>query len=190
MNAPDRLTAALNASGSDLLAYFLRRVERDDAADLLGETMVTAWRRVADLPVEAESARMWLFGVARGVLRNYARGKRRQWALADRLRDRLHREALPPADQGVDVRDAIERLPSDLTEIIRLVHWEQLSLVECSTLLGIPASTARGRYQRARQQLRVLLDPQTPGTLARDDRRSTDNSTPSELLARQKGSGR
>ncbi|MDR2322547.1 MAG: sigma-70 family RNA polymerase sigma factor [Microbacterium sp.] len=190
MSEPDRLTAALTESGADLLAYFLRRVERDDAADLLGETMVIAWRRVGDLPVETEPARMWLFGVARGVLRNYTRGKRRQRALAYRLRDRLHQEVVPAADQGVDVRDAIEHLPPELAEIVQLVHWERLTLVDCSALLGIPASTARGRYQRARQQLRVLLEPQSSGTLARDDRRPTDNSTSSESLARQKGSAR
>ena len=190
MNEPDRLTAALTESGRDLLAYFLRRVEKDDAADLLGETMVTAWRRVGDLPVETEPARMWLFGVARGVLRNYARGKRRQRVLAHRLRDRLHQEVVPPADQGVDVRDAIERLSPELAEIVQLVHWERLTLVECSALLGIPASTARGRYQRAREQLRVLLYPQAPGMLARDVRQPTDNSAPSELVARQKRSAR
>jgi RNA polymerase sigma-70 factor (ECF subfamily) len=77
-----------------------------------------------------------------------------------------------------------------LRRIVRLVHWERLTLVECTTLLGIPASTDRGRYQHARQQLRALLDPQMPGTLARDDRPPSDNSTSSESLARQKGSAR
>ena len=164
VSEPDALTAALTETGPDLLAYFLRRVGQDDAADLMGETMVTAWRRVADLPGEAEPARMWLFGIARRVLRNHTRGQRRHWALADRIREELHSDAAPPADHGVEVRDAIARLPPDLAEIVRLVHWERFTLIEASTILRIPASTARGRYQRARQQLRDMLDLAHPDT--------------------------
>ncbi|MGB4779584.1 RNA polymerase sigma factor [Microbacterium sp.] len=64
--ARDRaLTAALTAASPDILAYLQRRVGLDDAPDLLGETMVVAWRRAGDLPDDPERARMWLFGIAR-----------------------------------------------------------------------------------------------------------------------------
>jgi len=47
MNRDDaRLTEALGAASTDLLAYLQRRVGLDDAPDLLDETMVVAWRRV------------------------------------------------------------------------------------------------------------------------------------------------
>jgi RNA polymerase sigma-70 factor (ECF subfamily) len=81
-----RLTAAVEANAADLLAYLSRRVGPDDAPDLLGVTMVVAWRRVRELPTGIERARMWLFGIARGTLLNHARGQRRRWALADRVR--------------------------------------------------------------------------------------------------------
>ena len=153
-----RLTRALECSASDLLAYLERRVGPDDAPDLLGEAMVVAWRRAAELPADAERARMWLFGVARGTLLNHARGQRRRWALADRLRLQVRESATaPPADDGAEVRDAIDRLDSDLAEIVRLVHWERLSISDAAELLGIPASTARGRYQRAKEALRAAL---------------------------------
>ena len=153
-----RLTAALSEASADLLAYLQRRVGIDDAPDLLGETMVVAWRRIADLPDDPERARMWLFGIARGTLLNHARGERRRWALADRIRgDRSPDAAAPASDEGTDVRDAIARLDADLAELVRLVHWERLSLVDAAELLGIPASTARGRYQRAKDELRVAL---------------------------------
>ena len=152
-----RLTAALRAASDDLLAYLQRRVGADDAPDLLGETMVVAWRRLVDLPREPERARMWLFGIARGTLLNHARGERRRWALADRIRGTGADAVAPPSDEGADVRDAIDRLDSDLAELVRLVHWEGLSLVDAADLLGIPASTVRGRYQRAKDELRVAL---------------------------------
>ena len=156
--AAARLTGALREASADLLAYLQRRVGMDDAPDLLGETMVVAWRRIADLPSDDERARMWLFGIARGTLLNHARGERRRWALADRIRgDRAPDAVAPPSDHGAEVRDAIDRLDPDLGELIRLVHWERLSLVDAAELLGIPASTARGRYQRAKEDLRTAL---------------------------------
>ena len=162
-DAPERLTAALESSSADILRYLERRVGPDDAPDLLGETMVVAWRRVRELPVDAERARMWLFGVARGTLLNHARGERRRWALADRIRLQVRESAsAPPADAGADVRDAIGRLDPDLAELVRLVHWDGFSLADAAELLGIPASTARGRYQKAKRELRAALSIEAP----------------------------
>ncbi|GAA2013143.1 RNA polymerase sigma factor [Microbacterium ulmi] len=156
--AADRLTTALTEASPSLLAYLQRRVGFDDAPDLLGETMVVAWRRVGDLPADPERARMWLFGIARGTLLNHARGERRRWALADRIRGHAGADAAAPAaDEGSEVRDAIARLDADLAELVRLVHWERFSLVEAAEVLGIPASTARGRYARAKDELRAAL---------------------------------
>lgn len=153
----DALTTALSAASADLLAYLQRRVGFDDAPDLLGETMVIAWRRVADLPDDPEQTRMWLFGIARGTLLNHARGERRRWALADRIRVTTSHAASPPADDGVEVRDAIARLVPDLAELVRLVHWERMTLADAAQLLGIPDSTARTRYARAKEELRAVL---------------------------------
>jgi len=165
MNAADdaRLTSVLETAASDLLAYLERRVGSDDAPDLLGETMVVAWRRIRDLPKDEERARMWLFGIARGTVQNHARGERRRWALAERIRLQVREsQTAPAADAGADVRDAIDRLDSDLAELVRLVHWERFSLVDAAELLGIPASTARGRYQRAKDHLRAALSVEAP----------------------------
>jgi len=157
------LTAAFDASASDLLSYLVRRTDADDAPDLLGETMVVAWRRVRELPVEPESARMWLFGIARGTLQNHARGERRRWALADRIRSQVRDQVTaPPSDEGFEVRDAIDRLDAELAELIRLVHWDRFSIADAAGLLGISASTARGRYQRAKEQLRAALSIEAP----------------------------
>lgn len=153
-----RLTAALRQESPDLLAYLQRRVGLDDAPDLLGETMVVAWRRVRELPRDSECARMWLFGIARGTLLNHARGERRRWALADRIRGGAVTDAShPAADEGAEVRDAISRLDADLAELVRLVHWERFSIAEAAEVLGIPASTARGRYAKAKEELRAAL---------------------------------
>ena len=153
-----RITTALSESSADLLAYLQRRVGVDEAPDLLGETMVVAWRRVDELPNDPEQARMWLFGIARATLLNHARGERRRWALADRIRnDQATRIFAPAADHGAEIRDAIALLDVDHRELIQLVHWERMTIVQAAELLGISDSTARTRYARAKEQLRAAL---------------------------------
>ena len=153
------LTAALVECSDDLLRYFLRRLEREDAADALADVMTTAWSRVDVLPAAPTEARMWLFGIARNVLLHAQRGSTRRSRLADRLRTTLGQRTATAADHGVEIRDAIGRLDPDLAELVRLVHWDGFSLVDAAELLGIPASTARGRYQRAKDALRDVLAP-------------------------------
>lgn len=161
--AGDHLTRLVESCGADLLAYFERRVrDREDAADLLGETLLVAWRRAEVVPRDGTQARMWLFGVARGVLSNHTRGVRRRIRLADALREQLAtapREAPRGAHQDA-LLEAIAGLPEDLAELVRLVHWDGFTLVEAADLTGVPASTARGRYARARELLqRSLVGP-------------------------------
>lgn len=155
------LERALEESSVDLLSYLKRRVGAQDAPDLLGETFVIAWRRVNDVPPDSERARMWLFGVARGVLLNHRRGERRRWALSDRIRGHSIESTAPAADENLEIRDAIARLGPDLEEIVTLVHWERLTIAEAAEVVRIPASTARGRYQRAKGELRIALGVST-----------------------------
>jgi RNA polymerase sigma factor (sigma-70 family) len=152
------LTTALRESNGDLLRFLHRRVGPDDAPDLFGETLLIAWRRVADLPEDPTEARMWLFGLARGTLLNYARGQRRRLALVDKVRTHMPvRTVAPPADEGSEVRDAMEHLKPDRAEIVQLVHWDGFTLAQAADIIGIPAATARSRYARAKDDLRAAL---------------------------------
>ncbi|MBC7278385.1 MAG: sigma-70 family RNA polymerase sigma factor [Nocardioides sp.] len=141
-----------------LLAYFVRRVTPpDEAADLLGEALLVLWRRADAIPDEERAARMWAFGIARNVLRGHRRTSRRRSALANRLRAELAASdgLAHPADVRVlDLRSALERLKPIDQEIVRLVHWDGLSLVEVAELLGKSEGTVRSRYHRARSSLR------------------------------------
>lgn len=65
-----------------ILGFALRRTgNADDAADVTAETMLVAWRRLHEMPVE-DAARLWLYGVARRVLANNRRtaDRRPVWA--------------------------------------------------------------------------------------------------------------
>lgn len=151
----------ISLNAADLLAYFEHRSRGAEAADLLSETMVTAWRRIDAMPEDATEARMWLFGIARHVLANAERSAQRRWKLADKLRAHLITEPSPDGDHraNVEVRDAVSRLSPEQQELIGLIHWDGFSTAEAAAIVGIPASTARSRYQAARQQLALALSP-------------------------------
>ncbi|PPF23673.1 MULTISPECIES: RNA polymerase sigma factor [unclassified Rathayibacter] len=163
----ERLSEALRVASPDLLKYLQRRLPLEDAADALGDVMLTAWRRVGALPRTAEESRMWLFGIARNVLSNSTRTSNRRTDLSGRLRGVLATAPTEgrPADEGVDVRDAIARLAPEQAELVRLIHWDGFSITEAGQLLGFPASTARTRYQRAREDLRSTLAATTTPSL-------------------------
>lgn len=150
-------TYATNAA--DLLSYIGRRVSVPaDAADLLSETFLVAWRKHDQLPTDPEQARMWLFGVARRVLANASRSAIRRSDLTEKLRAHLTTLPSEHVDAGsLDIRAALDALPEDQSELVRLVLWDGFTLPEAATILGVSESTARGRYQRARAKLRELL---------------------------------
>ena len=141
-----------------LLAYFTRRVQPiEDAADLLSETLLVAWRRRAAVPHDVDNEQIiWLFSVAANVLSNHRRGRRRSNQLVDALRSALIEEARDDtavSDVRITVLRALDAVPAASAEIVRLVHWDGLTLTEAGQLLGITASAARSRYATARARL-------------------------------------
>lgn len=153
---------AFDAHARAILGYALRRADdAADAADVVAETFVVAWRRVDELPPEVE-VRLWLFGVARRVLANQRRGNLRRSALADRLRAQLvERVVSDPSDLAEvadEVREALRGLRDEDREVLLLTAWEGLTPAEIAAALGVPAATVRTRLHRARKRLRRSLD--------------------------------
>lgn len=152
------LLEALRDTSPDLLAYFERRVQpRHDAADVLSELMVQAWRRVDSLPADPERRRMWLFTIAHNVLFNHSRTNRRRSALTQRIRQQLADDTTPDHSEAVAVRDLVNRLPEPQRELVMLIHWDGFNIREAAELLGLNPSTARSRYAAARESLEQSL---------------------------------
>ena len=154
-----RFEAVYAANRAPILGYALRRtVSPDDAADVLAETFLTAWRRLDELP-GGDGARLWLYGVARRVLANYYRGERRRSALADRLRAELSAGYLPPETTGESARiaAALRALPEPDRELLTLAAWEGLDYGQIAVVLGCSRNAVRIRLHRARGRLATEL---------------------------------
>ncbi|NEE03004.1 RNA polymerase sigma factor [Phytoactinopolyspora halotolerans] len=167
-----RFEELFTAESRAVLGYALRRVDvPDDAADIVAETFLVAWRRIDDVPT-GRGGRLWLYGVARRVCANHARGDRRRHRLAERLRADLLTHAGPSGDGGrggVDggrgevidvVRAAMSELDEHDRELLRLTSWEGLSPTEIAEVMSLPPATVRTRLHRARRRLRARLEVQ------------------------------
>jgi RNA polymerase sigma factor (sigma-70 family) len=154
-----RFEAVYAANHAPILGYALRRtVSPDDAADILAETFLTAWRRLDELPGD-DGARLWLYGVARRVLANYYRGERRRSALADRLRAELSAAYLPPeiTRESAYIATALRALPEPDRELLTLAAWEGLDYGQIAVVLGCSRNAVRIRLHRARARLAAEL---------------------------------
>jgi RNA polymerase sigma-70 factor, ECF subfamily len=164
MDSTDRRTRfeyVYTANYQPIHAYALRRTQtRDDAADVVAETFLTAWRRLDDAPT-GPVVRLWLFGIARLVLANHLRGQRRYERLGERLR-----ATAVPTDTGLPVGNdgrrhgiatTFGRLRSDDREILMLVAAEGLTPAEIAQVLGCSGVTVRVRLHRARARFARML---------------------------------
>jgi RNA polymerase sigma-70 factor, ECF subfamily len=146
-----------------LLAYLLRRTaSTDDAADVLAETFLTAWRRLDQVP-EGDAARPWLYGVARRVLANHRRGESRRAALTVKLRGELaatapDRVSLPAESANSPAGQAFQQLSERDRELLALTAWEGLTPAEIAVVLGCSRNAVRIRLHRARIRFTRLLD--------------------------------
>jgi RNA polymerase sigma factor (sigma-70 family) len=139
-----------------LLAYALRRTASPaDAADVVAETFVTAWRRLDALP-EGEASLLWLYATCRRVIANYSRRAKRRVELVQEIGAQLRTVVSDPLDLGVEALMAarsLSRLADDDREILMLVSWEGLTSAGVARVLGCSPTAARIRLHRARARL-------------------------------------
>lgn len=152
-----QLAALYQAHHRQVLAYALRRtLNRADADDIAAETFAIAWRRLDMVPA-GPGALPWLYAVARRVLANH----RRRAATRTRLGQELAAERLiegSSSDGGDhDIGAALQHLPPDDQELLRLAVWEELRHQDIATVLGISENAVSIRLFKARKKLRAIL---------------------------------
>jgi RNA polymerase sigma factor (sigma-70 family) len=155
----ERFDALYRDHQAAILGYALRRTSQpEDAADVLAETFLVAWRRLDDLPRDAEG-RLWLYGVARRVLANQRRGERRRNSLAVELAQDLAGSPISaePIEDIQELAAAFRRLSKADRELLALEGWEDLDPGEIAVVLGCSRNAARIRLHRARRRLRIEL---------------------------------
>lgn len=155
--AAARFEALAQRVGDPLRRYLARRCDPSTAEDVLADTLLVLWRRLDEVPGDAELP--WCYAVARNCLANAERAARRRHGLLERI-VRLQ----PPGEvAGQDLPDpavhrALARLPATDREVLRLSAWEDLEPREIAEVLGITSNAASIRLHRARRRLADLLE--------------------------------
>ncbi len=142
------------ANCGPILGYVLRRTDNpDDAADVVAETFLTAWRRLDCVP-PGDQGRLWLYGVARHVLANHRRGERRRIAANNRFRAQLAAQYQPAEYTGelAEIAAAFRSLPEPDRELLALIGWEGLDHGQVAAVLGCSRNAVRIRLHRARRR--------------------------------------
>ena len=125
--------------------YLLRRT-RDPhlAEDLAQETFYKATRAL--LGRRGGSPAAWLLSIARNVLIDHMRRKRREAPLPD-----AEELGVPElAGDAVAVRDVLDRLPEGQRRLLTLVYFDGFSLAEVAAMTGRSTSSIKTALWRAR----------------------------------------
>jgi RNA polymerase sigma-70 factor, ECF subfamily len=155
-----------------------------EAEDAVQEASMRAWQSWSRLR-SVDSVRPWLLQITVNVCRQWRRGlKGQQQAHLQPLPEdndtQHHLLAMFETDPGtsnntgaLDLRAAINALPTDLRLVVVLRFYTGLDASEVGEMLSIPAGTVRSRLHRALLQMRERLQPH-PSSLVPTPRTNTE----------------
>jgi RNA polymerase sigma-70 factor (ECF subfamily) len=130
---------------------------RDLAAECVQQAFVKAWRSSRSYDPGRE-LRPWLATITRRVAvdiyRREARTHSEPHAEVDATVVPL---AFERTWEAFEVRAALDQLPGDEREVVRLAHYEGLTHSEIAERLGVPIGTVKSRSFRAHRRLAELL---------------------------------
>jgi RNA polymerase sigma-70 factor (ECF subfamily) len=128
------------------------------------EVFIVLTRRMDEAP---DDILPWLYGVARKVLGNLMRSKRRRLALVQRI-ERVQGEGSKPhlvapevlrvGGGDVVIGQALSKLPAKDREVLFLVAWDELSYREAAESLGCTSTAFAQMLRRARQRMVEAID--------------------------------
>lgn len=136
-----------------------------EAEEIAQEAMIALWRKADRFDPATSGAVAWIFTIARNLRIDALRRGRR----AERMLQEVEAEYRPEPVESTEtafsrsqeaghVEAALQRLPAQQSEIIRLSFLEEKPHSEIAVSLGIPLGTVKSRVRLAMNRLRELLD--------------------------------
>jgi RNA polymerase sigma-70 factor (ECF subfamily) len=159
----DSMRALYRAYGSELYGFAVTALgDRGLAEELVQEVFTRVWRKADSYDETRASFRTWLYGIARNAIIDQKRRASVRPALAGREVDVDEHGGL---DQSLEqallrwqVGAALERLTPEHRQVIRLAHFQGLTLREIAERTGIPLGTIKSRTSYALRGLRLALE--------------------------------
>ena len=147
---------------TSLKRYFRARIKNDgEVEDLVQEVFTRAWRHAEAYDPTRGSVRTWLYQIARHAIIDTRRRAAVRPALAlHEPRDEQDPEGLSieRAMLGWQVAAALEKLTPEHRQVIRLAHFQGLSMREIAQRCDLPVGTVKSRTWYALRSLRLVLE--------------------------------
>jgi len=144
------------------LAHLKHPEEAEDAAQ---EVFLRAYRSLKTFSLD-KRFKTWLYAIAVNHLKT--RWKKQKKGLLDRIKEVFQAETEPEEKnpetlamedlEGERIREAVRGLPESLRTVVVLYYFEELSVSEVATTLGIGEEGVKSRLFRARKLLRQALE--------------------------------
>ncbi|MDE6256919.1 MAG: RNA polymerase sigma factor [Muribaculaceae bacterium] len=136
-------------------AYY-RLNNKAEAEDIVYEGVLRLLEK--DLSkINPESIRLYLFRIIYNLCQDRIRGKGRDMIPIESVDISENPDEPNEMDESDKFMIWLNSLPEGQSEIIRMNVIEELSFVEISEILSIPASTAKSRYKSGMEKLRKIF---------------------------------
>jgi RNA polymerase sigma-70 factor, ECF subfamily len=165
----EKLTELYDLYAEEILAFLVRRTcDPEVAVDVLAETFAVAFeKRKRFRGGDDQTARAWIYTIARRQLADYFRSERAKLRALNRLGVQ-RRSLTEPEYERIEelagtralrelVAGEISRLPEDQREAVRLRVICEQTYESIAGLLGISQDTARARVSRGVRTLRAAV---------------------------------
>lgn len=133
---------------------FLHTRNEEDALDAVQESILRAYRSIKTLR-EPAYFRTWLTRIVINTAKELAR-KQKPYGDLEELELLTAPEGLSP-DERMDLYAALEKLPEQYRDVIRLKYFDGLKTREIAERLDTPEGTISSWLHRAMEQLRMEL---------------------------------
>jgi RNA polymerase sigma-70 factor, ECF subfamily len=160
------ITALYYEHGRSLLAYATRLTnDRNEAEDVVQETLLRAWKHPEVLVNGQGSVRGWLLTVARNIVVDRARARSARPA---EVREHPANPTVAP-DKPEDVVDtmavleAIDQLSPEHRNVLVELYWRGSSVAEAAQRLSVPPGTVKSRAYYGLQSLRGIMATSASG---------------------------
>ncbi len=166
---PDALELFYRRHVTEVAAFVARRVrDADSVADVVSNTFLAAIKGSAgfDPTRHADTARFWLFGIARRQIADHYGAADRQSELTRRAHSTRHLsddetaridELIDAQRLAPDIQSALDRLSAPVRDAFVLVTLDGVPQSAAAEVLGISHAALRARLTRARIHLRRHL---------------------------------
>ena len=140
-----------------------RRVSQPVADDIISETLLIAFERLAKYDQAFPDCTPWLFGIATNLMSRHRVQEARTYKLMERSMGREgteedHSLTVTQIDAQLEVArlaGVLRQLKPRDRDVILLFAWEDLSYEQIAAALSIPVGTVRSRLNRARRIMRT-----------------------------------